>query len=60
MTLATWLHISGNTVVRNQHGTCVTIDPKSPHHSDLFHLIDFKVSTVSGPVAWLVPVRQAA
>lgn len=25
--------------------------------ADLFHLADYKVSTVSGPVLWLVPFR---
>ena len=54
MTLNAWLTISHNSVVRNDHGTCVTIDPTHPTHSDLFHLSDFRVSSVCGPVAWLV------
>lgn len=27
-------------------------------YADLWHLDDFKVSTVSGPVIWLVPITR--
>lgn len=35
-------------------------DSRNPHHSDLWALDDYKVSTVSGPVVWLVPCQSGS
>ena len=60
-TLAEWSESTGievENVVRTDggpSGTCVISTQANDRHSDLFHLSDYAVSTVSGIVVWLVP-----
>lgn len=58
MTLIQWAERYGEMVLR--HGTtgAMYVMPKNQAGRwDLFHLTDYRVSSVSGPVYWLVPAR---
>lgn len=59
MTLADWTALSG---IKPTHPTtekgAVSVCSNSmgnPYHAELWRLSDYKVSSVSGPVVWLVP-----
>lgn len=58
MTLEQWTRFSGiSPKVHPNGGTYVHV--VCPHSKWLlYRLTDYKVSTVSGPVVWLVPVKQ--
>lgn len=36
----------------------LAVYPNGEPTADLYHLEDFRVSTVSGPVVWLIPVSN--
>ncbi len=57
MTLQEWSEDSGYDIGQAAGGTYVTLDSDcdSGVRASLFHLSDYAVSTVSGPVVWLVP-----
>jgi hypothetical protein len=58
MTLERWSQFSGISPKTHPSGATyvVVVCPCSRHL--LYRLTDDKVSTVSGPVVWLVPVKQ--
>lgn len=62
MTLAEWCERTDHTftVARPSLGVLVTtkMDIRGETIQELYHLSDYKVSTVSGPVIWLVRKRQ--
>jgi hypothetical protein len=61
MTLKDWQRKTGilPTHPTTERGAVSLICPiGEAGRSDLWHLEDFKVSTVSGPVIWLVPCNR--
>lgn len=66
MTLAEWCRMSGialATMPLGVVGTAIimTFEEQKAFpdtYSQLWRLSDYKVSTVSGPVVWLVPVKE--
>ena len=60
-TLADWLALTGNTIIRDDAGgLCVTcgIGASEPERWRLFRLADVTVSSVCGSVVWLVRARS--
>lgn len=62
MTLNEWSSASKVKVEThtNSGAKFVHVEYDDPMRKELFHLTDFKVSSVSGPVHWLVPIDQPA
>jgi hypothetical protein len=60
MTLSEWSKLTGilPTHPTTERGAVsVIVTYQDARHNDLWHLTDYKVSSVSGPVIWLVPVK---
>lgn len=60
MTLAQWCKVAGvlpthPTTERGAVSVCVTLDHQSELCHDLWHLADYLVSSISGPVVWMLP-----
>ncbi len=60
-TLADWTKATGilPTYPTTERGavSVISTSDRTKYHAHLWHLTDYKVSTVSGPVVWLVPVK---
>jgi hypothetical protein len=58
MTLEQWASASEVAVERpspHLRGVAVVVDHFSPWRRYLWHLDDYRVSSVSGPTVWLIP-----
>jgi hypothetical protein len=56
MLLKNWSVANNVAIGRHAHARCVPVG--SPNSSKLFHLDDYRVSTVSGGTIWLVLKRE--
>lgn len=56
-TLAQWAARTGHRPTTEAGAVTVTVSVTDAHRPDAFHLTDYAVSTVSGPVLWLTPRR---
>ncbi len=58
MTLEQWAKKTKRPTIQSPSGAvcvCSTKSNNPDHHYELWHLSDYKVSTVSGLVVWVVP-----
>jgi hypothetical protein len=60
MKLQEWAKTYGvNPIINDTKAATVTSQPGTVAHQLLFDLSDYKVSSVTGPIVWLVPKRPA-
>lgn len=52
MTLQEWSKLAG--ISPASHGDCKIVPIILPHHRQLFQLLDYRVSSVTGGSVWLV------
>jgi hypothetical protein len=58
MTLQEWEDRYNGTVCQHDGATAVYLPSEGVARCALYHLADYKVSSVSGEVAWMVPVTN--